>query len=535
MQNTELVCVGTAPSETESGEANASGLQVIVLGPTGGPREDRVTGLLVRSTSTEWSSNSVVAVDAGTLLCGIIDTLEPCDNYQELSTHGPFAGLHLPHNNASANATHFFRHIIGAVLITHPHLDHLSAFAINTPVLEAGSGAKALAALPSVVAAIKTHVFNDVIWPNLSDEDGGAGLVTYQRLVEGGNPMMGRGDEKGYTRVCEGLLAMCIGVSHGHCKQRFVAEGEIQRRMSSVTYGGYPHTFDEQAGTGQAMHLASSRSQNCKLIGTRVVSPEISPGLRVPGKEGWATVESSAFFIRDPATKKEVIIFGDVEPDSISFDPRNSRVWEAAAPKVVASQLRAIFIECSYNDDVEDASLYGHLCPRHLIDELIEFAERVTELKHPELSLVKKSKRASAPEVPAEPVLSPRSKKAALVGEKGDHRRGSARIRRRHTRARLVLEDTPEDAERKNPSISHAPEDVGIDLALAESSDPLTTLEWPEPPLAGLLVYIIHIKENMTDGPPAGERILQELQAQGEAAGLGCEFHIPVRGESVFV
>ncbi|PWY92035.1 hypothetical protein BO70DRAFT_357185 [Aspergillus heteromorphus CBS 117.55] len=516
MQNAKSKYAGTAHPENESGQSNSPGLQVIVLGPTGGPREDRVTGLLVRSTSTKWSSNSVVAVDAGTLLCGIIHTLEPCDNNQEVSTQGPFAGLQLPHNNAPANATHVFRNIIGAVLITHPHLDHLSAFAINTPVLEAGSGAKALAALPSVVAAIKTHVFNDVIWPNLSDEDGGAGLVTYQRLVEGGNPMMGRGDEKGYTRVCEGLLAMCLGVSHGHCKQRFIAENDIQRRMSSVTYGSYPHSFEEQAGTG-------------------IVSPELSPGLRVPGKEGWATVESSAFFIRDPATKKEVIIFGDVEPDFVSFDPRNSRVWEAAAPKIVTSQLRAIFIECSYNDDVEDASLYGHLCPRHLIGELVQLAEKVNELKYPESSMAHKRKRASAPEVLTEPALSPRSKKVALAGENGVQRRGTARTKRRHTRARLALEDPDEDPERASPSPFRAPDDVGIDLALAESSDPLTTLQWPEPPLAGLLVYIIHIKENMCDGPPAGERILRELQAQGKAAGLGCEFHVPTRGESIFV
>jgi cAMP phosphodiesterase len=37
-------------------------------------------------------------------------------------------------------------------------------------------------ALPSVLSALKNHMFNDVIWPNLSDEDGGAGLLTYSRI-----------------------------------------------------------------------------------------------------------------------------------------------------------------------------------------------------------------------------------------------------------------------------------------------------------------------------------------------------------------
>ncbi|OOF95436.1 hypothetical protein ASPCADRAFT_49373 [Aspergillus carbonarius ITEM 5010] len=523
MQQAELPYVGPNPPQSV-GPEEAPGLQIIVLGPTGGPREDRVTGLLVRSTSTRWSSNSVVAVDAGTLLCGIIDILEPCDNHQEVSNQGAFAGLALPHNNAPANAAHVFRHIIGAVCITHPHLDHMSAFAINTPVLEAGCGAKTLAALPSVVAAIKTHVFNDVIWPNLSDEDGGAGLVTYQRLMEGGNPMMGRGDDRGYTRVCEGLLAKCLAISHGRCRQRSNPESEVQHRLSSAAFGfdplrlnprGYSVSFDEPE--------------------TGYFSPSRSPGFRVAGKDGWAAVESSAFFIREPTTKREVIIFGDVEPDTISLNPRNRRVWEAAAPKIVASQLRAIFIECSYNDDVDDASLYGHLCPRHLIDELIVLAQKVTELKHPESFLMKKRKRASAPDVPGDTALSPKSKKAALAGEKsGSSRRGSARTTRRHTRARVALED-PNDSMEASPYVSHAPSEVGIDLSLAESSDPLTALQWPEPPLAGLLVYIIHIKDDLSDGPPPQERILQELKAQGEAAGLGCEFRVPTRGESVLI
>ncbi|PWY84140.1 camp-specific phosphodiesterase [Aspergillus eucalypticola CBS 122712] len=527
MQESELPFVGANPPEAV-GQGDGPGppsLQIIVLGPTGGPREDRVTGLLVRSTFTKWSANSIVAVDAGTLLCGIIDTLEPCDNNQKSSQQGPFAGLELPHNNVPANAAHVFRHIIGAVCITHPHLDHLSAFAINTPVLEAGSGAKTLAALPSVVAAIKTHVFNDVIWPNLSDEDGGAGLVTYQRLMEGGNPMMGRGDEKGYTRVCEGLLAKCLAISHGCCRQRSSVDNDIQRRMSSAPFGVDPMRLNPRAYS-----MSFDEPETGYFSGAR------SPGYRVPGKDGWATVESSAFFIREPTTKREVIIFGDVEPDSISMNPRNRRVWEAAAPKIVASQLRAIFIECSYNDDVDDASLYGHLCPRHLIDELIVLAQKVTELKYPDSFSIRKRKRASAPEAAGDPALSPKSKKAALAGEKsgGGSRRGSARTSRRHTRARVAVEDIDENME-GSPAVSHAPSEVGMDVSLAESSDPLTVLQWPEPPLTGLLVYIIHIKDDMNDGPPPQERILQELKAQGQAAGLGCEFRVPTRGESVLI
>lgn len=212
----------------------------ITQGNTGGPREDSVTGLLVRSTSTEWSKGSVVAVDAGTLLAGIIRTLEQytpsSKEVKGLMKKGPFIGLDLPNVTAQANAAYIFREIIGAVLITHPHLDHLAGLAINTPLVEAGSGPKTVAALPSVISAIKNHMFNDVIWPNLSDEDGGAGLVTYQRLVEGGNPRFGLGDAKGYVRACEGLLTKCVSVSHGRCRQRYHPESGRHHRVGSAVF-----------------------------------------------------------------------------------------------------------------------------------------------------------------------------------------------------------------------------------------------------------------------------------------------------------
>jgi hypothetical protein len=190
----------------------------------------------------------VVAVDAGTLLAGIIRTLEPYaatgisinKDGKRWMTEGPFVGLELPNVTAQANAAYIFREIIGAVLITHPHLDHLAGLAINTPFVEAGNGPKTVAALPSVIAAIKNHMFNDIIWPNLSDEDGGAGLVTYQRLVEGGNPRFGQGGARGYVRACEGLVTKCISVSHGRCRQQYHPETGRHHRVGSAVFTADP-------------------------------------------------------------------------------------------------------------------------------------------------------------------------------------------------------------------------------------------------------------------------------------------------------
>ncbi|KAJ5167295.1 uncharacterized protein N7482_006076 [Penicillium canariense] len=493
--------------------AEKPAFQVIVLGPNGGPREDRVTGLLVRSTSMNWSAGSVVAVDAGTLLAGIIRLLKrflpDSKDDNGVMTEGPFKGLELPFETAEANAAHFFREIIGAVLITHPHLDHISGLAINTPILEAGSGPKPVAALPSVLSAIKNHLFNDIIWPNLSDEDGGAGLLTYQRLVEGGNSRFGSGESRGYVRACNGLLTKCLAVSHGRCKQRYPPESAAHHRISSTMFG-----------SDQLM--LPSRAISVDHTDGSFYSPARSPRLipANPKEPIMSTVESSAFFLRDHRTSKEIIVFGDLEPDTVSFEPRNKRVWEIAGPKVAAGTLRGVFIECSYNDDVDDAYLYGHLCPRHLVAELTVLAAKVMEVRDSESATPTDRKRkrmntsfgadAGTPEQ-----VSPRTKRASNpTSEKGQK-----------------LESQPGDY------VGELPENFGEDPDSKDVEVP-NTARWADAdplPLTGLSVYIIHIKETLTDGPPPGDRILRELQAHAREAHLGCDFFIPNPTEPIWI
>jgi hypothetical protein len=185
-----------------------------------------VTGFLVRSTATKWSKNSVITVDAGSHLAAITRILEQhfplvsdpeaesrvlknskngsgdrrslessspgpahvplSDDDSDVDTpfsereapitlttlkEGAFAGLPFPHASARANALHVVREHISTYLITHPHLDHISGFVINTAAFHNTSRPKRLAALPFTVNAIKTHIFNNVIWPNLTDEE----------------------------------------------------------------------------------------------------------------------------------------------------------------------------------------------------------------------------------------------------------------------------------------------------------------------------------------------------------------------------
>lgn len=281
-------------------------------------------------------------------------------------------------------------------------------------------------------------------------------------------------------------------------------------------------------------------------------SPALQPLVHSGGSNGkdpaWAAVESSAFFIRDENTGSEIIVFGDIEPDSISMEPRNRLVWEVAAPKVASGTLRAIFIECSYTDSVDDNSLYGHLCPRHLIAELETLASKVLDSQKPHRSSVGgKRKRQDSESVNDE--RSPISPKTKRVGSSGT-RKSSTRTRTPPSRRSLrrsgqsnsgdptgaEVPDLVYD-EQQTPSIPD-PLDDGDDGVDADDPSMQGNILWAEAtrlPLAGLSVYIIHVKDTLTDGPPPGNRILQELRTQGEAAGLGCEFYVPKSGEGVWI
>ena len=51
------------------------------------------------------------------------------------------------------------------------------------------------------------------------------------------------------------------------------------------------------------------------------------------------------------------------------------------------------------------------------------------------------------------------------------------------------------------------------------------------PPLLGLRVVIIHVKDKLEDGPPASKLVLEQLRANEETKRLGCEFVLADAGE----
>ena len=541
-----------------------------VQGAGGGPNEDNVTGILVRSTATNWAKGSVLAVDAGTHLAAIIrifqeslpesipvacsfepavsiasnrtikraSSLQAGANITRLSnslaehnghgkdtplqhadainssprllTTGPFANLEVPFKSIKSNAAYFMRNLISTYLITHPHLDHISGFAINTASFQHTSRPKRIAALPSTIDAIKTHVFNDVIWPNMSDEDGGVGFVSYMRLVEGGNIQFGDGENRGYIEVCDGLAAKCWSVSHGQC---------MRKRRSHVSGSGSTHeAFNEAISRRASQHAATPTNlQHSQSYGHP--SDMMRP------------IDSSAFFLRDDHTGLEVLIFGDVEPDSLSLSPRNGQVWSDAASKFTTGVLTGVLIECSYDDSQSDETLFGHLAPRHVIAELKDLAEKVRSLRPREQEPSHRKRKRFSKGTNVRESLETNSRTGRISSQSG--RRTRRQTVSPATPASLVSEDSISHEaahSAKEPKV-HVPESV---YETAQGSGKLSR-PWGYRPLEGLQVIIIHVKETLKDGPEPGETILAQLEQAEKVEQLGCSFSISAAGTSIWL
>lgn len=198
--------------------------------------------------------------------------------------------------------------------------------------------------------------------------------------------------------------------------------------------------------------------------------------------------------------------------------------------------LRAIFIECSYSDAIDDSSLYGHLCPRHLVTELSVLATKVEEVKQLRQRESGKRKQDDT-DSDAVDEMSPRAKRVQSVaaGKSSQEDTSPDRVSTsRGTRSRSNRREARDSGQDEAPPDDREPIDSSENYTGRTASDP-QPLGPHSNPLVGLNVYIIHIKDHLTDGPPPGKQILEELKTQGEAASLGCEFHIPNPGEGVWI
>ena len=78
--------------------------------------------------------------------------------------------------------------------------------------------------------------------------------------------------------------------------------------------------------------------------------------------------ESSAFLVRN--NNSYLLYLGDTGADEVEKSNQLEQLWKAIADKVIAHSLKAIFIEVSFDNATPDKSLYGHLTPRLLMQEM---------------------------------------------------------------------------------------------------------------------------------------------------------------------
>lgn len=465
--------------------------------------------------AAEWKRGSVLALDAGVHLAAITKIFE-----KQLPSHsprfpmptpilirdGPFQGFRCPHASSAANAAYVTRELIDTYVITHPHLDHISAFVVNTASLQ-GTRPKRLAGLPSTIEAFKRHIFNNVIWPNLSDENNGAGLVTYLRLVEGDSPALDESQGQGYTEVAVGLSIKTWSISHGHCMERH------SHRGSSV-----------------GLHRISNSGANTPLSPTGGSTAALSPaGIPRSDSSHVCVYDSSAYFVRDIYSGKELLMFGDVEPDSVSLSPRNRKVWMEAAPKVVAGVLKGIFIECSYDDSHPDEKLFGHLAPQYLIEELKVLVSMVEAEKNGTLERDNKKRKRQSNGLSFPPRGRP-SRPAVGVSNRANPDISPRTVPHIPNES---LDEISED-ERTLLSRSGSPSSTTdpFDMVIGGASIP--HIPSITPTLSGIKIVIIHMKEKLDDDFDVGVKILEQLKKYEETEKLGVEFIVSRHGQSLY-
>ncbi|OOQ58341.1 3',5'-cyclic-nucleotide phosphodiesterase [Mucilaginibacter pedocola] len=81
-----------------------------------------------------------------------------------------------------------------------------------------------------------------------------------------------------------------------------------------------------------------------------------------------SNLTSTAFLVR--SKDNYLLYLGDTGADEIEKSQNLHKLWEAVAPLVAEGKLKAIMIEVSFPSDQPDKTLFGHLTPRLLMNEM---------------------------------------------------------------------------------------------------------------------------------------------------------------------
>ena len=94
--------------------------------------------------------------------------------------------------------------------------------------------------------------------------------------------------------------------------------------------------------------------------------------------------ESTAFLVRNQDAY--LLYLGDTGPDRVEQSTQLAQLWQTIAPLVIKNQLKAIFIEVSFDNSVSEKALFGHLTPNLLMEEMVKLNQLANgQLKNTQL------------------------------------------------------------------------------------------------------------------------------------------------------
>ncbi|HEY9000235.1 MAG TPA: 3',5'-cyclic-nucleotide phosphodiesterase [Mucilaginibacter sp.] len=119
-----------------------------------------------------------------------------------------------------------------------------------------------------------------------------------------------------------------------------------------------------------------------------------------------SNLTSSAFLVKNQ--DNYILYLGDTGPDEIEKSHNLELLWQAIAPLIKEKKLKAIMIEVSFPDEQPDKTLFGHLTPRWLMNEMDDLEKLngagslkgfnivVTHVKPPQVSIERIKKQLAA-------------------------------------------------------------------------------------------------------------------------------------------
>jgi len=181
--------------------------EISILGGSGGPFENSTQCFMLRSTHNT-RDTQLRCVDGGVVLGSIATMLrldkntkvveslyeneeEPIEKYVD-NTMLPQLVRGFPQiitsrlrGNILQQAMELYQKI-GEYYITHPHMDHIAGMIMNSPAIYEPSvlSKKYVKGLPFTIKPLNDSIFNDIIWPQLSNKSlGRLDLVTLSQQI----------------------------------------------------------------------------------------------------------------------------------------------------------------------------------------------------------------------------------------------------------------------------------------------------------------------------------------------------------------